>query len=55
MADATARVLWVSAGPHTLGRYERFDLRRLLAEEASLLARTAAGGPTDTAAREEAA
>lgn len=30
LADATARVLWVSAAPHTLGRYERFDLRVLL-------------------------
>jgi hypothetical protein len=25
--------LWVSDGPHTLGRYERFDLRRLLTDE----------------------
>jgi isopenicillin-N N-acyltransferase-like protein len=28
--DATARVLWVSEGPHLLGRYLRFDLARLL-------------------------
>lgn len=33
IADATARVLWVSAGPHTLGQYERFDLTRLLSDE----------------------
>jgi isopenicillin-N N-acyltransferase like protein len=28
--DATARVLWVSEGPHLAGRYLRFDLARLL-------------------------
>lgn len=28
--DATARVLWVSEGPHLVGRYLRFDLRTLL-------------------------
>lgn len=28
--DLTDRALWVSEGPHTLGRYVRFDLRRLL-------------------------
>jgi hypothetical protein len=28
--DATARVLWVSEGPHAAGRYLRFDLRELL-------------------------
>jgi isopenicillin-N N-acyltransferase like protein len=28
--DATARVLWVSEGPHLVGRYLRFDLARLL-------------------------
>ena len=33
VADATDRVLWVSAGPHTLGRYERFDLRAMLSDE----------------------
>ena len=33
IADATDRVLWVSNGPHTLGSYERFDLRTLLASE----------------------
>lgn len=30
VADATARVLWVAEGPHTDGRYVRFDLRELL-------------------------
>jgi len=28
--DTTARVLWVSEGPHLLGRFVRFDLARLL-------------------------
>ncbi len=28
--DATARVIWVSEGPHAAGRFVRFDLRRLL-------------------------
>ncbi|MGK4002211.1 C45 family peptidase [Sorangium sp. So ce1036] len=28
--DATARVLWVSEGPHLVGRFLRFDLARLL-------------------------
>jgi hypothetical protein len=28
--DATERVLWVSEGPHLVGRYLRFDLARLL-------------------------
>jgi hypothetical protein len=28
--DLTGRSLWVSEGPHTLGRYVRFDLGRLL-------------------------
>ena len=28
--DATARVLWVSEGPHLVGRFVRFDLARLL-------------------------
>ena len=30
--DATARVLWVSEGPHLLGRFVRFDLARLLSD-----------------------
>jgi hypothetical protein len=29
--DATSRVIWVSEGPHLLGRFIRFDLHRLLA------------------------
>jgi hypothetical protein len=29
--DATARVMWVSEGPHLLGRFIRFDIGRLLA------------------------
>jgi isopenicillin-N N-acyltransferase-like protein len=28
--DATARVMWVSEGPHLVGRYLRFDVGRLL-------------------------
>lgn len=28
--DSTARVMWVSEGPHLLGRFIRFDLARLL-------------------------
>jgi isopenicillin-N N-acyltransferase-like protein len=28
--DATARVMWVSEGPHLAGRYLRFDVRKLL-------------------------
>ncbi|MEO7331439.1 MAG: C45 family peptidase [Minicystis sp.] len=28
--DSTAKVLWVSEGPHLVGRYLRFDLARLL-------------------------
>jgi hypothetical protein len=28
--DATARVMWVSEGPHLLGRFIRFDVGRLL-------------------------
>jgi isopenicillin-N N-acyltransferase-like protein len=31
VADLTARVLWVSAGPHLSGRFVRLDLRTLLA------------------------
>lgn len=31
--DVTARVLWVSEGPHLLGRFVRFDLARLLDEK----------------------
>ncbi|MGH7269460.1 MAG: C45 family autoproteolytic acyltransferase/hydrolase, partial [Polyangiaceae bacterium] len=31
VADLTAGVLWVSAGPHLSGKFVRFDLRTLLA------------------------
>src|SRR5262249_19117819 len=30
--DTTARAMWVSEGPHLLGRFIRFDLGRLLAK-----------------------
>ena len=33
VVDATARVLWVGIGPHALGRYVAFDLRRELGEQ----------------------
>jgi isopenicillin-N N-acyltransferase-like protein len=32
VADTTARVLWVSAGPHLSGRFVRLDLRELLSD-----------------------
>jgi hypothetical protein len=31
--DTTGRVLWVSEGPHVTGRFIRFDLRELLADD----------------------
>jgi isopenicillin-N N-acyltransferase-like protein len=31
--DATTRVMWVSEGPHLLGRFVRFDVGRLLAKD----------------------
>jgi isopenicillin-N N-acyltransferase like protein len=31
VVDTTAKVMWVSEGPHLLGRFVRFDLARLLA------------------------
>jgi isopenicillin-N N-acyltransferase-like protein len=31
--DATARMLWVSEGPHLAGRFLRFDLAQLLAAD----------------------
>ena len=34
--DATARELWVSEGPHLVGRFVRFDLNRLLGSEPAL-------------------
>jgi hypothetical protein len=33
VADTTARVLWVSAGPHLSGRFVRFDLKDLLSPD----------------------
>jgi isopenicillin-N N-acyltransferase-like protein len=32
VADTTARVLWVSAGPHLSGHFTRFDLKAIFAE-----------------------
>jgi len=36
VADATDRVLWVSAGPHLSGRFVKVDLRASLAPDAQL-------------------
>jgi hypothetical protein len=33
VADTTDRILWVSAGPHLLGRFVKLDLRELLAAD----------------------
>ncbi len=33
VADTTARVLWVSAGPHLSGKFVRFDLRAIFARD----------------------
>jgi hypothetical protein len=41
--DLSAGALWVSEGPHTLGRYVRFDLDRLLAPGFEPAARTEGG------------
>ncbi len=41
VADLTARVLWVSEGPHTLGRYGRIDLPARLRDGATAAAREA--------------
>jgi len=44
--DATARTIWVSEYPHLLGRFVRFDLRRLLADGFDPASDgSAAGGP----------
>jgi hypothetical protein len=43
VADLTARVLWVSEGPHTLGRYRRIDLDERLANGDGAAASEAAG------------
>ncbi len=42
VVDATARVLWIGQGPHALGRYIAFDLRRELPEAAGTAAALAA-------------
>ena len=48
VADLTARVLWVSEGPHTLGRYRAIDLGARLAEgDAAATTETAADLPPD--------
>jgi hypothetical protein len=36
VADTTARVLWVSAGPHLSGRFVRYDVGRMLREDFDL-------------------
>jgi hypothetical protein len=43
VADLTARVLWVSEGPHTLGRYVRIDLPARLRDGTSAAAAEADG------------
>lgn len=43
VADLTARVLWVSEGPHTLGRYVRIDLGARLRDGERAVAREATG------------
>jgi len=48
VADLTARVLWVSEGPHTLGHYRAIDLGARLAEgEAAAGGEAAADLPAD--------
>jgi tetratricopeptide (TPR) repeat protein len=48
VADLTARVLWVSEGPHTLGRYRAIDLGARLAQgEAATAGEAAADLPED--------
>lgn len=43
VADLTERVLWVSEGPHTLGRYARIDLRARLRDGERAVAAEADG------------
>jgi hypothetical protein len=53
VADLTARVLWVSEGPHTLGRYLRIDLPARLRDGARASVAEAAGDvPEDLALRD---
>lgn len=47
VADATAGVLWVSEGPHALGRYVRFDLAEILRGSAPAAAPLAVTVPAD--------
>ena len=48
VADLTARVLWVSEGPHTLGRYRAIDLgARLALGEAAGVSEATADLPAD--------
>lgn len=54
VADVTAGVLWVSEGPHALGRYVRFDLAELLHGEAPARAPEAVAMPADPLLRESA-
>lgn len=50
VADLTERVLWVSEGPHTLGRYARIDLRARLRDGDRAAANEASGDlPADPA------
>ncbi len=50
VADLTARVLWVSEGPHTLGRYVRIDLPARLRDGERAAATESAGDiPEDLA------
>ena len=49
VADLTARVLWVSEGPHTLGVYRRIDLGARLADREAAAEQEALGDlPADT-------
>jgi tetratricopeptide (TPR) repeat protein len=53
VADLTARVLWVSEGPHTLGRYVRIDLgARLRDGERAILQESEDDIPEDPALRD---
>lgn len=45
VVDATARRLWVGQGPHALGRYLAFDLRRELAQSPATAVTSADAAP----------
>lgn len=49
VVDATARVLWVGQGPHALGRYVAFDLRRELPDAGASSGSPALSAPPVTA------